>query len=80
MKAYQSEVIHVHIYSLGHSSSFMLAAGIAGASDISNRLAIHVTISHYWYNNERTFRLPLCVDNAACENTAGTGSKVKNKF
>jgi hypothetical protein len=80
MKAYQSEVIHVHIYSLDHSSSFMLAAGIGGAGDISNRLAIHATISHYWNNNERTFRLPLCIDNAACENSAGTGSKVKNKF
>jgi hypothetical protein len=79
MKEYQTEVAHVHLYSMDHSSFFMLAVGAAGAGVISNRLASDASVPHYWSNNEWTFCISLCVDYAACENFAWTSSKVKNK-
>jgi hypothetical protein len=78
MKEYQMEVAHVHVYSLDYSSFFVLAVSVAGAGVVSNRLDSNASFPHYWYNNEWTFCFPLCGDYAACENSAWTGSKVKN--
>jgi hypothetical protein len=79
MKEYQMEVTNVHVYSLDYSSFFMLAVGIAGVGALSNRLASDASVPHHWSNNERAFCFPLFVDYAACENSAWTGSKLKNK-
>jgi len=57
----------------------MLAVGVAGVGAISHRLVSDASIPHHWSNNERAFFFSLCAYYATCENSAWTGSKVKNK-
>jgi hypothetical protein len=78
MKEHQKEITNVRVYSLDHSSFFMLAISVVGTGAISNRLASHASVPPYWSDNEWTICFPLCVDHASRENSAWTRRKVKN--